>query len=93
MTRSGLPVDVTSVEFDILRVLLQYSGRIVTRDDLAREALGRRHSAYDRSVDVHVSSLRRKIGPQPDGGERIKTVRGTGYLYALPDEPARGDGT
>ncbi len=92
VTCDGHLVDTTSVEFDILRVLLGHAGKVVTRDDLASEALGRRHSAYDRSVDVHVSSLRRKIGPQPDGGERIKTVRGAGYLYALPAGAEGGDG-
>jgi len=48
--------------------------------------LGRRSSAFDRSLDVHVSALRRKLGPLPGGGERIKTLRGVGYQYV------RGEG-
>jgi two-component system response regulator CpxR len=54
---------------------------VVSRDELSRTALGRRASSFDRSLDVHLSNLRRKLGPLPDGGERIKTVRGMGYQY------------
>jgi two-component system response regulator CpxR len=61
---------------------------VVSRDDLSRQAFGRRASAYDRSLDVHLSNLRRKLGPLPDGGERIKTVRGVGYLYVKPSTDA-----
>ncbi|GAB4249640.1 response regulator [Deferrisoma sp.] len=82
--RAGEPVDLTSAEFSLLEVLLRQAGRPVSRDELARQGLGRPLMAFDRSVDVHVSSLRRKLGPAPDGTERIRTVRGVGYLYALP---------
>ncbi|GAB6064530.1 response regulator [Deferrisoma palaeochoriense] len=82
--RAGEPVDLTSAEFSLLEALLRQAGRPVSRDDLARQGLGRPLMAFDRSVDVHVSSLRRKLGPAPDGTERIRTVRGVGYLYALP---------
>jgi two-component system response regulator CpxR len=57
---------------------------VVSRDELSRKALGRRASVFDRSLDVHLSNLRRKLGPLPGGGERIKTVRGVGYLYVKP---------
>ncbi len=87
--RGGEPVELTSVEFSLLEALLLSAGRVVTRDALAEAALGRELSAYDRSVDVHVSSLRRKLGHRRGGAERIKTVRGVGYLYALPG-PGRG---
>lgn len=83
----GRPVDVTSVEFALLEVLLHASGQVVTREDLAKEVLGRRLSPYDRSIDVHISSLRRKLGHQLGDTERIKTVRGVGYLYTLPPDP------
>lgn len=82
--RDGKLVELTSVEFAILEVLLRGAGRVVGRDDLAKKALGRRLSAYDRSIDVHLSSLRKKLGHEVRGLERIKTVRGVGYLYALP---------
>ncbi len=75
--RGGEVVALTSVEFSLLEALLRRAGRVVSREDLAVAALGRPLSAYDRSVDVHVSSLRRKLGDR----ERIKTVRGAGYLY------------
>jgi len=82
--RGGAAVELTSVEFSLLAALLRDAGRVVTRDDLAQAALGRKLSAYDRSVDVHVSSLRKKLGHRVGDLERIKTVRGAGYLYALP---------
>lgn len=54
----------------------------MTREDLCERVLGRRFSPYDRSIDVHVSNLRKKLGDDRPGRERIKTVRGLGYLYA-----------
>ena len=85
----GQPIDLTSVEFALLEVLLRVAGQVVTREDLAKEVLGRRLTPYDRSIDVHISSLRRKLGHQAGDTERIKTVRGTGYIYALPPDAAR----
>lgn len=77
-------VEVTGAEFMLLETLLRDAGAVVSRDRLSREALGRRSSHFDRSLDVHLSNLRRKLGKLPDGGERIKTVRGVGYLYVRP---------
>jgi two-component system response regulator CpxR len=77
-------VELTGAEFAVLETLVRAAGTVVTRDDVSRQALGRRASAFDRSLDVHLSNLRRKLGPLPDGGERIKTVRGVGYLYVKP---------
>lgn len=70
-------LEVTSVEFALLELFLKNAGRVLDRDELSEKVLGRRFSPYDRSIDVHVSNLRRKVG---EG--RIKTVRGSGYLYA-----------
>jgi len=78
---------LTSVEFTLLEILLRASGQVVTREDLAQQVLGRPLSPYDRSIDVHVSSLRRKLGHQLGDAERIKTVRGVGYLYTHPPDP------
>jgi DNA-binding response OmpR family regulator len=86
--QSGQPVDLTSVEFALLEVLLRAAGQVVTREDLAKEVLGRRLTAYDRSIDVHISSLRKKLGHQAGDADRIKTVRGIGYLYTLPPDSA-----
>jgi DNA-binding response OmpR family regulator len=80
--RTGQNVDLTSVEFTILETLLRLAGQVVSRDELVRQALGRNLSAYDRSIDVHVSSLRKKLGLRTDQSERIKTVRNIGYLYS-----------
>ena len=84
VTRGGEAVDLTAVEFNLLDVLLREAGRVVTRDELAKIALGRLFSPYDRSIDMHISKLRKKLGEDGKGGERIKTVRGVGYIYAAP---------
>ncbi len=83
---SGDEVELTGVEFSLLERLVRAAGRVVQREELSREVLGRRASSFDRALDVHLSSIRRKLGPAPDGGERIKTVRGVGYQYVRPAE-------
>jgi DNA-binding response OmpR family regulator len=89
----GRRLELTSVEFNFLEMLLKAAGRVVTREQLAEQALGRPLMAYDRSVDVHLSNLRKKLGHKFAGNERIKTVRGTGYIYARTqrDNPWRID--
>ncbi|HEX8235756.1 MAG TPA: response regulator transcription factor [Abditibacteriaceae bacterium] len=82
--RAGTALDLTSAEFDVLEVLLRAAGEIVTRESIAQAGLGRQLMPFDRSIDVHISNLRRKIGPSTRGGERIKAVRGVGYIYAQP---------
>jgi DNA-binding response OmpR family regulator len=82
--RRGMPVELTTVEFDLLATLLRAAGNTVSRQDLVRNVLGRDFSPFDRSLDTHVCNLRRKLGPLEDGTERIKGVRGAGYLYASP---------
>jgi DNA-binding response OmpR family regulator len=73
-------VDLTATEFDLLHHLLRMRGKVIQRDDLSREALGRRLLPLDRSLDLHMSKLRRKLGPAPNGEERIRTVRGIGFV-------------
>jgi DNA-binding response OmpR family regulator len=82
--RDGTPVDLTTVEFDLLAALLRVAGSIVSREELVRTVLGRDFSPFDRSIDTHACNLRRKLGAFEDGGDRIKGVRGAGYLYAWP---------
>ena len=77
-------VDVTSVEFDLLEAFFRSPGRVLAREELTRVVLRREPGLRDRSIDVHVSNLRRKLGPAPDGRERIKAVRNVGYLYVMP---------
>jgi two-component system response regulator CpxR len=79
--RRGAALELTSVEFDLLELLLRAAGAVVARDALSEKVLGRKLTPFDRSIDVHVSNLRRKLGPHPDGSERIKTVRSVGYIY------------
>jgi two-component system response regulator CpxR len=83
VTRNGERLELTAVEFSLLEALMRSAGQVVTREYLAQTVLGRRFMAYDRSIDMHVSKLRKKLGPAAaDGGERIKTIRGVGYIYA-----------
>ena len=81
VVRSGDDIALTGIEFELLTVLVRMAGRVVERNEISKAALGRRTNPYDRSLDVHLSNLRKKLGPLPDGGERIKTVRGVGYQY------------
>ena len=75
-------LDLTSVEFTLLEALLHDAGRVVTREHLTETVLGRKLGPFDRVIDVHVSNVRRKLGPA-QGGERIKAVRGSGYLFVV----------
>ncbi|MEO8434322.1 MAG: response regulator transcription factor [Pyrinomonadaceae bacterium] len=83
--RGGQVVDLTSVEYDLLERLMRSAGRIVTREELSKDVLGRNASPYDRSIDMHISNLRKKLAPGVGSVECIKTVRGVGYIYAQTD--------
>ena len=80
---AGVPVELTTAEFDVLHVLVTHAGKIVSRDHLAK-VLGRNLGVFDRTIDMHISNLRKKLGALPNGVERIRTVRSAGYLYASP---------
>ncbi len=86
VTCSGKPVSLTGAEFDLLYTFLRSPGKIISREDLTQAALGRPMSPMDRSIDVHVSNLRRKLGSYDGDQERIKAIRGSGYVYLLPGE-------
>ncbi len=81
--RDGQLVALTGAEYLVLEALLERAGQVVDKGTIAKHALGRRLQPYDRSVDVHVGHLRKKLGPLADGRQRIKTVRGRGYLYVV----------
>ncbi len=72
-------VDLTALEFDLLALLINGGGRIVTREEITAALLEREASPYDRALDVHISHLRRKLG---SGGAMIRTIRGIGYVFA-----------
>ena len=76
----GQELELTSTEFDILRVLLSNAGRVIPRERLMELAKGQEFSAFDRSIDVHISNLRKKIKDPSKKAKRIKTIRGVGYI-------------
>ena len=84
----GEPVDLTGLEFDILLALARRPGRVVPRETLLGEAGRQDVTVSDRTVDVHVSHLRRKLGDDPKTPRLNKTVRGVGYVLAPQDEVA-----
>jgi len=81
--RGGVPVEVTTFEFDILETLMRAAGRVVSRDDLMEELYGRKATPFDRSVDMHISHLRKKLEHDKP---LIKTVRGVGYQFVRSPE-------
>lgn len=93
--RNGCSVEFTSAEFNLLEILLRRAGQFVSREELTTSVLGRPSYPYDRSIDVHISRLRKKLGHEMGGIERIRTIRNVGYLYALPAaaEATIGGGT
>ncbi len=80
---SGEELDLTSYEFSLLYVLVERAGRVLSREQLMELARGSAEEAFDRSIDVHVSRLRHKLGDDPRRPKRIKTVRGVGYQYVI----------
>jgi two-component system response regulator CpxR len=83
--RAGEVVELTLIEYSLLKKLLSAPGRILEREGIVKEVLHRNPSPLDRSIDTHLSNLRRKLGHQVNGVDRIKTVRGVGYIYASPE--------
>ena len=79
----GAELNLTAVEFDLLVALVEQAGKIVKKEDLSRRVLDRGLSPYDRSLDMHVSNLRKKLGLREDETERIKTIRSVGYIYTV----------
>jgi DNA-binding response OmpR family regulator len=79
-------IDLTSVEFSLLETLLDHAGQVVTREQLTEAVLGRKLGPFDRVIDVHVSNVRRKLIQAADVGERIKAIRGSGYLFIVRSE-------
>ena len=77
-------LQLTSIEFDLLHVLARSAGRTLTRDQILDEVAGRDYEVFDRSIDVHISALRRKLGDDPRNPQFIRTVRGAGYMVMRP---------
>jgi two-component system response regulator CpxR len=83
VTRDREQIELTDVEFTLLEVLMRSPGKVVEREGLAEEVLGRKFNPFDRSLDMHVSRLRRKLAGAGNSDDRVKTVRGTGYQLVL----------
>ena len=83
--KNGEDLGLTAVEFDLLAALLREAGKIVKKEDLSEQVLERKLSPYDRSLDMHISNLRKKLGERLGGDERIKTIRSVGYIYTVND--------
>jgi len=79
--QNDVQISLTAVEFTLLHTLIKKIGQAVSREELAQDVLGRKLEMLDRSIDVHISNLRKKLGHNVNGIERIKTVRGVGYMY------------
>jgi DNA-binding response OmpR family regulator len=78
---AGRPLNLTSVEFKLLGVLAKEPGRVFSRASLIEEALGYDFEGFDRTIDVHILNLRRKLEPDPSHPRYIKTVYGVGYKF------------
>jgi two-component system response regulator CpxR len=85
--QAGEEVPLTGAEFDILLLLLKSQGKAVSRDEIAEICLGRPVAPFDRSIDNHISNLRKKLGPTYGAAERIRSLRGTGYVYTGEGNP------
>ena len=83
VTQSGELLELTDVEFTLLEALMRSPGKVVDRDSLSESVLGRKFSPFDRSLDMHVSRLRRKLAGDGRNEDRVKTVRGTGYQLVV----------
>jgi DNA-binding response OmpR family regulator len=81
VARNSEDVALTGAEFDILHLLVRSAGKVLSRDEIAEAALGRRIGVLDRSIDNHISNLRKKLGAHVGEIERIQNVRGAGYVY------------
>ena len=81
VTFGGKFLDLTNAEFNILEMLIKSPGQAFSKEELTEYALGRKYTAYDRSIDVHISNLRNKLGDNSQGEPIVKTVRGFGYLF------------
>lgn len=81
----GTEIVLTSLEFDLLAALARHAGNVVKKEELSETVLERELSPYDRSLDMHISNLRKKLGLRADGTDRIKTIRSVGYIYTVKE--------
>lgn len=90
--KAGRKLDLTDVEFGLLEALMRVPGTVVSRDELSQAVLGREFDPFDRSLDMHVSRLRRKLSFDGENEGGVKTIRGVGYQLVIDrDFDGRGD--
>lgn len=89
VTQGGRPLELTLKEYELLRVLMEEAGRVVSRSDLISEVWDPNWFGPTKTLDVHVSSLRKKLGDDPASPRYIHTARGVGFRFASPDELAK----
>jgi DNA-binding response OmpR family regulator len=82
---AGKAVPLTGAEFRVLELLMRSAGQVISRDSMTEQALGRKLAAYDRSIDTHISNLRRKLELEAGKNPEIKNVRGSGYTLTWAD--------
>lgn len=85
--RNGKKIELTDVEFALLEALMRSPGKVVSREDISENVLGRKFHPFDRALDMHVSRLRRKLGENSEADEQVKTIRGVGYQLAVNSNP------
>jgi two-component system phosphate regulon response regulator OmpR len=82
--RDGTEIPITTMEFDLLRVFAAHPNQVLSRDRLLTLTRNREWEPFDRSIDIRIARLRRKIEPDPENPQAIRTVRGVGYMYVPP---------
>ena len=86
--QGGRTIELTDVEFGLLELMMRSPGKVVSRDELSEKVLGRGFDPLDRSLDMHVSRLRRKLAPDGTAGSQVKTIRGVGYQLLVNRDAA-----
>jgi DNA-binding response OmpR family regulator len=79
----GRPIELTTAEFELLWFLVENAGRVLSRNDICQKIHGLQYDGFDRSIDLRISRLRRKLGDDPNHPRQIKSVRGVGYMYSV----------
>ncbi len=92
VVQGGQKIDLTSVEFALLETLMRFPGQVVSREQLSESVLGRKLDPFDRSLDMHVSRLRRKLSENGARDEQVKTIRGSGYQLVVSRSHAEEKG-
>ena len=87
VVQNGKKIELTDVEFALLEALMRSPGKVVSREDISENVLGRKFHPFDRALDMHVSRLRRKLSENNEADEQVKTIRGVGYQLAVNSNP------